>query len=59
MQGMSEDEGGEEDVPEIKFDEEKAAQARKARAERDAELKRMMEESGEFLKAQVRVAILT
>jgi DNA polymerase delta subunit 3 len=59
MQGMSEDEAGEEDVPEIKFDEEKAAQARKARAERDAELKRMMEESGEFLKAQVRVAILT
>lgn len=46
MQGMSEDEGGEEDAPEVKFDEEKAAQARKARAEREEKLRQMMEESG-------------
>jgi len=48
MQGMSEDEGEDEEVPEVKFDDEKASQMRKARADREAELKRMMEESGEF-----------
>jgi DNA polymerase delta subunit 3 len=48
MQGMSEDEDEDDEAPEVKFDEEKAAQLRKARAARNAELKRMMEESGEF-----------
>ena len=41
---MSEDEGGEDDGPEIKFDEEKAASARKARAEREEKLRKMMED---------------
>lgn len=45
MQGMSEDEA-DDGEPEIKFDEEKAAQARKAREEREEKLRRMMEESG-------------
>jgi hypothetical protein len=49
MQGMSEDEGEDDEGPEVKFDEEKAAQLRKARTDREAELKRMMEESGKLL----------
>lgn len=49
MQGMSEDEGEDDEGPEVKFDEEKAAQLRKARADREADLKRMMEESGKLL----------
>lgn len=46
MQGMSEDEG-DDDGPEVKFDEEKAAAARKARLDTQAELKKMMEADGE------------
>lgn len=45
MQGMSEDEGDAEE-PQVKFDEEKATAARKAREEREDKLKRMMEEDG-------------
>lgn len=44
MGGMSEDEGDKDDAPEVKFDEEKAAEARKARAEREEKLRKMMEE---------------
>jgi DNA polymerase delta subunit 3 len=44
MQGMSEDEGDGDDTPELKFDEEKAAEARKARADREEKLRKMMEE---------------
>ncbi|KAJ4351723.1 uncharacterized protein N0V89_007066 [Didymosphaeria variabile] len=43
MQGMSEDEGDADDEPTIKFDEEKATAARKAREEREQKLKEMME----------------
>lgn len=46
MQGMSEDEGDDDDAPEVKFDEEKARQARKARTDREEALRKMMEESG-------------
>lgn len=46
MQGMSEDEGDDDDGPEVKFDEEKAAEARKARAEREEKLRKMMEDDG-------------
>jgi DNA polymerase delta subunit 3 len=42
---MSEDEGDVDDTPDVKFDEEKAAEAKKARAEREAKLRKMMEES--------------
>ncbi|KAF2658783.1 hypothetical protein K491DRAFT_766477 [Lophiostoma macrostomum CBS 122681] len=44
MQGMSEDEGDGDDTPEVKFDEEKAAEARKARTDREEKLRKMMEE---------------
>ncbi|PSN62087.1 hypothetical protein BS50DRAFT_603630 [Corynespora cassiicola Philippines] len=47
MQGMSEDEGDADDAPQVKFDEEKAAAARKARAEREEELRKMMEADGQ------------
>ncbi|KAL5390526.1 hypothetical protein DPSP01_001602 [Paraphaeosphaeria sporulosa] len=43
MQGMSEDEGDADDEPAVKFDEEKAAAARKAREEREQKLQEMME----------------
>jgi DNA polymerase delta subunit 3 len=44
---MSEDEGDDDEPPEVKIDEEKAQQLRKARAEREEKLRQMMEESGE------------
>jgi DNA-binding protein H-NS len=43
---MSEDEGGIDDEPAVKFDEEKAAAARKAREEREQKLREMMEADG-------------
>ncbi|KAF2265785.1 hypothetical protein CC78DRAFT_578958 [Lojkania enalia] len=43
MQGMSEDEGGEDDAPIIKYDEKQAAAARKARIKHE-KLRKMMEE---------------
>ena len=46
MQGMSEDEG--EDEEEIKIDQEQQAAARKVRLEREEKLRKMMEE-GEYL----------
>ncbi|OAG10063.1 uncharacterized protein CC84DRAFT_1138243 [Paraphaeosphaeria sporulosa] len=46
MQGMSEDEGDADDEPAVKFDEEKAAAARKAREEREQKLQEMMEADG-------------
>lgn len=46
MQGMSEDEGDADDEPVVKFDEEKAAAARKAREEREQKLREMMEADG-------------
>lgn len=47
MQGMSEDEGDEDDAPEVEFDKEKAAAAKKAREEREKKLQQMMEADGE------------
>ena len=44
MQGMSEDEGDGNDAPEVRFDEEKATEARRARAEREEKLRKMMED---------------
>ncbi|KAF1956015.1 hypothetical protein CC80DRAFT_526094 [Byssothecium circinans] len=43
MKGMSEDEGDDDEGPQVKIDEEKAAAARKAREERAEELRKMME----------------
>ncbi|KAF1966083.1 hypothetical protein BU23DRAFT_560540 [Bimuria novae-zelandiae CBS 107.79] len=43
MQGMSEDEGDDDDEPAVKFDEEKAAAAKKAREDREKQLREMME----------------
>jgi DNA polymerase delta subunit 3 len=44
MQGMSEDEAGDDDAPEVAFDAEKALAARKARADREAKLRKMMDD---------------
>jgi DNA polymerase delta subunit 3 len=44
MQGMSEDEGNDDDAPEVKFDEEKAAEARKAAAERKKQLESLFDD---------------
>ncbi|KAF2708781.1 hypothetical protein K504DRAFT_288921 [Pleomassaria siparia CBS 279.74] len=44
MQGMSEDEGDEDDLPQVKVDEEKLAAARKARADNEEALRKMMED---------------
>lgn len=44
MQGMSEDEGDKDDIPEVEIDEEKAAVARKAREDRNESLRKMMED---------------
>lgn len=46
MQGMSEDEGDDDDEPAIKFDEAKAAAAKQAREERERKLREMMEADG-------------
>lgn len=46
MQGMSEDEGDEDDGPEVEFDKEKAAAVKKAREEREQKLQQMMEADG-------------
>lgn len=45
MQGMSEDEG-DEDEPEVKVDEEKIEAARKVREARQEKLRKMMDEAG-------------
>ncbi|ORY09654.1 DNA polymerase subunit Cdc27 [Clohesyomyces aquaticus] len=44
MQGMSEDEGDDDEGPQIKFDAEKQAAARKLRAEKEEALRKMMED---------------
>lgn len=46
MQGMSEDEGDDDDTPEVKFDDEKTAAARKAKEDREDKLRQMMEPDG-------------
>lgn len=45
MQNMSEDEPDDEE-PEVTIDHEKEAAARKAKAEREEKLRKMMEEDG-------------
>lgn len=60
MAGMSEDEGDGEDTPEVVFDEEKAAEARKARTDREEKLRKMMEEDpGKLRKTQADCSSLT
>jgi DNA polymerase delta subunit 3 len=48
MQGMSEDEGDAEEVPEIVVDEAKNEAARKARESRQEKLRKMMEDDGKL-----------
>lgn len=43
---MSEDEGGVDEEPEIKFDEDKNVAARQAREDRAEKLRKMMEDDG-------------
>lgn len=58
MQGMSEDEGDADDEPAVKFDEEKAAVARKAREEREQKLQEMMEADSTSTRSYAYVDIL-
>jgi DNA polymerase delta subunit 3 len=48
MQGMSEDEGDAEEVPEVVVDEAKNEAARKARESRQEKLRKMMEDDGKL-----------
>lgn len=59
MQGMSEDEGEADDEPAVKFDEEKAAAARKAREEREQKLQEMMEADGTSAQSHINDILLT
>lgn len=49
MQGMSEDEGG-DDAPEVQVDTAKIEAAKRARDERAEKLRKMMEDDGRFTK---------
>lgn len=49
MQGMSEDEGDDNDEPEMQVDTEKIEAAKKARDERAEKLRKMMDDDGELL----------
>jgi DNA polymerase delta subunit 3 len=46
MQGMSEDEGDDNDGPEVQVDTEKVEAAKKAREERAEKLRKMMDDDG-------------
>jgi hypothetical protein len=48
MQGMSEDEGDENDEPEIQVDTQKIEAAKKARDERAEKLRKMMDDDGKY-----------
>jgi DNA polymerase delta subunit 3 len=50
MQAMSEDEGDDNDEPEIQVDTEKIEAAKKARDERAEKLRKMMDDDGESMR---------
>lgn len=58
MQGMSEDEGG-DDEPEVQIDTEKIEAAKKARDERAEKLRKMMEDDGKLVSRVCLYAQLT